>query len=311
MASKLERFSQRARRVLSLAQEEAERMHHSSIDAEHILIALVREGNGYASQALRSLGVKLSQVIEVVESLNPPVPSRSSPQLDLAAGTKKVLELAVHESRRMGHETIGTEHLLLGLVRQTTGNAMQALKRLGINAEDVRREVRRVLQEKPAAPQVEAETTETEQVADNPAQAILEMLGKGKLSAEQAATMMEHSTLRGLTVIQMSLLDVVRSGNATVEQALQLLRPLQAPLSPLFIGSDMQRRLSITVTSDDNVETEFTMTAAQFQELMQQMIASLRANKTGTIIDRPISLSKRIRIKVEGKQGGENPEAEV
>jgi ATP-dependent Clp protease ATP-binding subunit ClpA len=314
MANKLERFTQRARRVLSLAQEEAERLQHSFIDTEHLLIALVREGNGVASQALRSLGIKLSQVQEIVESLNPPAPIRVNPQLDLSAGTKKVLELAVHESRRMGHDYIGTEHLLLGLMRQTTGSALAALKKLNINAEDVRREVRRALQERPAQPKIETETSETSEVGqapDTPAQMILEMLGKGKLTPEQAATMMEQSTIKGLAMIQVSLLDVVRSGRASAEQALQLLRPLQAPLSPLFIGVDMAREIQITVTSDDKAETEFTLTAAQFQDVMQKLIAALRADKTGTIVDHPISANQRIRVKVDKKQGGTNPDAEV
>ncbi|MFW5691751.1 MAG: ATP-dependent Clp protease ATP-binding subunit [Chloroflexota bacterium] len=153
MPNKMERFTQRARRVLSLAQEEAERMQHNYIGTEHLLLGLMREDGGVAGRVLRDLGLDQSRVEELVERLTRASTRTTPVQLDLSPGTKKVLELAVDEARRMGHHYIGTEHLLLGLVRQSEGVAIDVLKRLGISPEEVRRQTRRVLQESPVQSQ--------------------------------------------------------------------------------------------------------------------------------------------------------------
>jgi ATP-dependent Clp protease ATP-binding subunit ClpC len=147
--NKMERFTQRARRVLSLAQEEAERLQHNYIGTEHLLLGLMREEGGVAGRVLRDLGLEPRRVEELVDRLTRASARTSTTQLDLSPGTKKVLELAVDEARRMGHHYIGTEHLLLGLVRQSEGVAIDVLKRLGVSPEDVRRQTRRVLQESP------------------------------------------------------------------------------------------------------------------------------------------------------------------
>src|SRR5882672_8020467 len=145
----MERFTQRARRVLSLAQEEAERLQHSYIGTEHLLLGLMREEGGVAGRVLRDLGLDQRRVEELVERMTRAGQRTQNARLDLSPGTKKVLELAVDEARRMGHHYIGTEHLLLGLVRQNEGVAMDVLKKLGISAEQIRRQTRRVLQENP------------------------------------------------------------------------------------------------------------------------------------------------------------------
>jgi len=147
--NKMERFTQRARRVLSLAQEEAERLQHNYIGTEHLLLGLMREEGGVAGRVLRDLGLEQRRVEELVERLTRATTRTPSTQLDLSPGTKRVLELAVDEARRMGHHYIGTEHLLLGLVRQSEGVAIDVLKRLGVSPEEVRRQTRRVLQESP------------------------------------------------------------------------------------------------------------------------------------------------------------------
>ncbi len=150
MSSKMERFTQRARRVLALAQEEAERMHHGYIGTEHLLLGLMREEGGVAGRVLRDLGVEQRRVQEMIERLAGSAGKTVGlTKIDLAPGTKRVLELAVDEARRMGHHYIGTEHLLLGLVRQNEGVAIDVLKKLGISAEQIRRQTRRVLQENP------------------------------------------------------------------------------------------------------------------------------------------------------------------
>ncbi|HLU08392.1 MAG TPA: ATP-dependent Clp protease ATP-binding subunit [Oceanobacillus sp.] len=149
MANKMERFTQRARRVLSLAQEEAERLQHNYIGTEHLLLGLIREEGGVAGRVLRELGLDQRRVEELVERMTRATTRTTSAQPELSPGTKRVLELAVDEARRMGHHYIGTEHLLLGLVRLTEGVAIDILKRLGVSPEEVRRQTRRVLQESP------------------------------------------------------------------------------------------------------------------------------------------------------------------
>ena len=148
MPNKMERFTQRARRVLSLAQDEAERLDHHQIGTEHLLLGLMREEGGVAGRVLRDLGLDLRRVEELVTRLSNSE-GKASSQLDLSPGTKKVLELAVDEARRMGHHYIGTEHLLLGLVRQQEGIALDVLRRLGVSPEEVRRQTSKVLQESP------------------------------------------------------------------------------------------------------------------------------------------------------------------
>ncbi len=149
MSNKMERFTQRARRVLSLAQEEAERMHHTYIGPEHLLLGLMREEGGVAGRVLRELGLRPNQVEQLVEKLTAANKRTGISRMDLSPATKKVLELAVDEARRMGHHYIGTEHLLLGLVRHPEGVAMDVLKELRISPDEIRRQTRRVLQENP------------------------------------------------------------------------------------------------------------------------------------------------------------------
>jgi ATP-dependent Clp protease ATP-binding subunit ClpC len=146
----MERFTQRARRVLSLAHQEAERMRHNYIGTEHLLLGLMREEGGVAGRVLRELGLEVDRVQEIVERLTGPGQNRGG-KLDLSPGTQQVLELAVEEARRMGHHYIGTEHLLLGLVRHGQGIALDVLRKLGVTAEQIRRQTRRVLQESTAA----------------------------------------------------------------------------------------------------------------------------------------------------------------
>ncbi|QPC85275.1 ATP-dependent Clp protease ATP-binding subunit [Phototrophicus methaneseepsis] len=145
----MERFTQRARRVLSLAQEEAERLQHGQIGTEHLLLGLMREDGGVAGRVLRDLGLESRKVEDLVTRVTDSTDRPATDALELSAETKKVLELAVDEARRMGHHYIGTEHLLLGLVRQQEGTAIDVLRRLGISPEEVRRQTRRVLQESP------------------------------------------------------------------------------------------------------------------------------------------------------------------
>ncbi len=144
--SGMERFSQRARRVLSLAHQEAERMRHNYIGTEHLLLGLIREEGGVAGRVLRELGLEADRIQELVERMSPPGQYHGN-RLDLSPGTQQVLEFAVDEARQLGHQNIGTEHLLLGLIRHGEGIAMDVLRKLGVTAEQIRRQTKRVLQE--------------------------------------------------------------------------------------------------------------------------------------------------------------------
>jgi ATP-dependent Clp protease ATP-binding subunit ClpC len=135
---------------LSLAQEEAERLNHSYIGSEHVLVGLLREEGGVAGRVLRELGLEEQRVQAMVERLSGVGTRTPFTKIELSPSTKRILELAVDEARRMGQHYISTEHLLLGMVRQNEGVAMDVLRKFGISAEQVRRQTRRTLKESPA-----------------------------------------------------------------------------------------------------------------------------------------------------------------
>src|SRR5215813_6227471 len=142
----MERFTQRARRVLSLAHQEAERARNNFIGTEHLLLGLMDEEGGVAGRVLRELGMSSDRVREVVNRVTSSSASFDPSRVELSADTQQVLEHAVEEARRLGHHYIETEHILLGLVR-VEGTAMEALRRLGVTADQIRRQTRRVLNE--------------------------------------------------------------------------------------------------------------------------------------------------------------------
>ena len=145
MGSRFEKFSERARRVLSLAQEEAQRFNHNYIGTEHILLGLVRETEGVAARVLSGLGVDLSKVRSAVEFIIGRGEKPAQGEIGLTPRAKKVVELAVDEARRMNHTYIGTEHLLIGLLREGEGVAAGVLESLGVTLEKVRAETHRIL----------------------------------------------------------------------------------------------------------------------------------------------------------------------
>ncbi len=140
-----ERFTDRARRVLVLAQEEARLLNHSFIGTEHILLGLIHEGEGLAAKALESLGISLEAVREKVEETIGPAGSAPTGSPPFTPRAKKVLELSLREALQLGHNYIGTEHMLLGLVREGEGVAAQVLISLGADLSRVRQQVIQLL----------------------------------------------------------------------------------------------------------------------------------------------------------------------
>ncbi len=140
------RFTERARKVIILAKEEAKRFNHDYIGTEHILLGLIKEGEGVAAAVLQNLGLGLETIrLEVEKLVQPGPPTVVSGDIPFTPKAKKVIELATDEARNLGHNYIGTEHLLLGLIREGEGVASQVLTNLGLDLNKVRQEVMSLL----------------------------------------------------------------------------------------------------------------------------------------------------------------------
>jgi ATP-dependent Clp protease ATP-binding subunit ClpC len=148
---RFDKFTDRARKVLTLAQDEAQRFNHNYIGTEHLLLGLVREGEGVAARVLENMNVELPKVRTAVEFIIGRGDRPVVGEVGLTPRAKRVIELAIDEARRLGHNYIGTEHLLLGLVREGEGIAAGVLESLGVNLDKVRHEVIRVLSQSSAS----------------------------------------------------------------------------------------------------------------------------------------------------------------
>lgn len=136
--SQFEKFTGRARRVLTLAQEEAQRLNHNYIGTEHIVLGLSRISDGMAARTLTNLGVELTNIRTAVELMvGRGESSPTSSEIGLTPRAQRIIELAVEESRRLNHDHVGTEHFLLALLREDEGVAVCVLKSLGVNLEEV------------------------------------------------------------------------------------------------------------------------------------------------------------------------------
>jgi ATP-dependent Clp protease ATP-binding subunit ClpC len=136
-----QRFTDRARRVVVLAQEEARLLNHDYIGTEHLLLGLIREGQGVAPKALESLGISLEDTRQEVEQIIGQGTSVPAGHIPFTPRAKKVMELSLREALNLGHNYIGTEHILLGLVREGEGVAAQVLTKLGADLSGVRQQV--------------------------------------------------------------------------------------------------------------------------------------------------------------------------
>jgi ATP-dependent Clp protease ATP-binding subunit ClpC len=294
----MERFTQRARRVLSLAQEEAERFQHNYIGTEHLLLGLIREEGGVAGRVLRELGLDQRRVEELVERMTRATTRTSTMQPELSPGTKRVLELAVDEARRMGHHYIGTEHLLLGLVRLPEGVAIDILKRLGVSPEEVRRQTRRVLQENPVQ---KPEPTEPETPTRKPT-------GSSKSSSERGGnkTPLVDQLATDLTALaEQGKLDPVVGRETEIERVIQVLSRRRKN-NPALIGEPGVGKTAIVeglaqrivnketprplldkrvLQLDVGSLVAGTMYRGQFEERLKRVIEELKSSDSILFID--------------------------
>ena len=169
MSSKFDRLTNRAKQILALAQEEAHLLGHNYIGTEHLLLGLIREESGLAAQVLEKLGVSAPEVRAAIESTIGKGQYRGPGKIELSPRTKRVMELAFDEARRLGHYYVGTEHLLLGLAREGGGIAAGILEGLGVNLEQIQRETMTFLRSGALQP--------AEQTRSSRQQSLVEQLG--------------------------------------------------------------------------------------------------------------------------------------
>ena len=225
-----ERFTDRARRVVVLAQEEARALHHNYIGTEHILLGLIQEGEGVAAKALESLGISLDAVRTEVKDIigsggNPP-----SGYIPFTPRAKKVLELALREALQLGHKYIGTEHILLGLIREGEGVAAQVLVKLGADLSRVRQQVISLLSG--------YEGGEHEQANDEPATAGVGSIkdGQGSKMGQKSNSLVLDQFGRNLTqAAKDGKLDPVVGRATEIERIMQVLSR-RTKNNPVLIG---------------------------------------------------------------------------
>jgi len=280
MSDKLDRFTKRARQALTLAQDEAQRLGHKYIGTEHLLLGLLREGQGIAAQVLAGIGVKLEQVRQMVKDTVGYNEQPTIAYLELAPRTKRVLELAFDEARRFDHHYIGTEHLLLGLVREGQGIAAGILETLGLNLEVVRQETIRKMQAGPA------QTAQSKEAAK--AQSLIEQLGIDLTEAARRGN-----------------LDPVIGRQKEIERVVQILSR-RTKNNPALIGEPGVGKTAIVeglaqrivsgevpermlekrvVMLDVGSLVAGTMYRGQFEERMKRVIHEIRKTKSILFID--------------------------
>jgi len=282
----MERFTQRARRVLSLAHQEAERMRHSQIGSEHLLLGLVREEGGVAGRVLRELGLEPQRVQEIVARLVGPG-DYTGGQIDLAPETQTVLRYALEEATRLGHQYIGTEHLLLGLLRMPDSTAMRALHRLGVTPDQIRRQTRRVLHETgsmtPTRPQA----------------------GKRGKKEQKKASLLEQLATDLTALAEAGELDPVIGRETEIERVIQILAR-RTKNNPALIGEPGVGKTAIVEglaqrIVEGNVPAPLlgkrvlqldvgslvagTMYRGQFEERLKRVIDELKASEAILFID--------------------------
>ncbi|MCO6442849.1 MAG: ATP-dependent Clp protease ATP-binding subunit [Anaerolineae bacterium] len=306
MANKgMERFTQRARRVLGLAQEEAERLNHAHIGTEHLLLGLLREEGGVAGRVLRELGLDPRRVEELVVKMKKPESRQRSGNFDLTAGTKRVMELAIDEARRMGHHYIGTEHLLLALVRQPEGTAIEVLRRLGITPEEVRRQTNNVLRDSPVQPPQNNEPQEPTSPAPRRPLGASGSSPSSRRSSENKTPMVDQLATDLTELAREGKLDPVVGRETEIERVIQVLSRRRKN-NPALIGDPGVGKMAIVeglaqrIVAGDTPRPLLgkrvlqldvgslvagTMYRGQFEERLKRVIEELKQSDSILFID--------------------------
>ncbi|KAA3642709.1 MAG: ATP-dependent Clp protease ATP-binding subunit [Chloroflexi bacterium] len=284
-----DRLTQRARRVLSLAHQEAERMRHNYIGTEHLLLGLIREEGGVAARVLRELGLEIERVEEIVERLTG-TGQYEGGKIDLSPGTQQVLEYAFEEANRLGNHYVSTEHLLLGLVRYGEGIALNVLRKLGVTPEQIRRQTRRVLQES-GAPRRRSSRSRSSR--------------SRKQSGEAKTPMVDQLAVDLTTLAEEDKLDPVIGRQMEIERVIQILAR-RTKNNPALIGEPgvgktaIIEGLSQRITEGDvpapllgkrvlqldvGSLVAGTMYRGQFEERLKKVIDELKASEAILFID--------------------------
>ena len=286
--SGLEKFTQSARRVLSLAHLEAERMQKDAIGSEHILLALVQEESGVAGRVLRELGVEIDRAREMVLRVGG-VGSKVPDKIDLSGDSQKILDLAIEEAQQMSSNYISTEHLLLALVQSELGLAKEVIAKLGITSAQIRRQVKRVL-------------TENRNALDN----AQERLSKDKEKKAEGKTPLVDQLAVDLTAYaEDGKLDPVIGREKEIERVIQILAR-RTKNNPALIGEPGVGKTAIVEglasrIIEGDVPTPLldkrvlrldvgslvagTMYRGQFEERLKRVIDELKASKAILFID--------------------------
>jgi ATP-dependent Clp protease ATP-binding subunit ClpC len=288
----MERFTQRARKVLTLAHQEAERTQQNRIGTEHLLIGLLQEDGGVAGRVLRELGLEEDRVREMIERVRPREVVENQ-DIELGSDTQKVLEFAIEEARRMGHHYIGTEHLLLGLVRMEEGLAMEVLRKMGVTGEQIRRQTRRVLQETSNAstPSAQAGPKKEEQTAS--------------ASSKAKTPLVDQLAVDLTSLAEEGKLDPVIGRQTEIERVIQILARRNKN-NPALIGEPGVGKTAIVEGLAERITTgdvpapligkrvlqldvgslvAGTMYRGQFEERLKRVIDELKQSKAILFID--------------------------
>jgi len=254
-------------------------MHNDAISTEHLLLGLIEEEGGVAGRVLRDLGLEPQRVREMTERVSG-VGESESKRLDLTPGVQEVLEFAIEEARKMGHHYIGTEHILLALVRSDQGFALEVLRKLGISAEQIRRQTRRVLQEGTSQATAKPQTP----AAGTPAR------GASKQEAKkEAKTPLIDQLATDLTALaEEGKLDPVIGRQMEIERVIQILAR-RTKNNPALIGQPGVGKTAIVeglvLQLDVGSLVAGTMYRGQFEERLKRVIDELKASGAILFID--------------------------
>jgi len=280
MSDKLDRFTKRSRQALTLAQDEARRFGHRYIGTEHLLLGLLREEQGVAAKVLTRMGVTLQRVRQMVEEAIGREEHPTNVPMELAPRTKRVLELAVDEARRLGHYYIGTEHLLLGLVREGQGIAAGILETLGLDLEQVRKETIRQMQISPLHTLQPGKGTQSQSLVDQIGIDLTEAAREGKLDpviGRQKEIERVVQILSRRTKNNPALIGEPGVGKTAIVEGLA-----QRIVNGEVPDCLMDKRL---VMLDVGSLVAGTMYRGQFEERMKRVIDEIRKTKSILFID--------------------------